>query len=74
MLLKIELLDSKYNLRASMIQLLGGNWLDLLSKTFFTNFRPDMLSILGNILIVSKLTNLQSDVKVLTTIQIINYC
>ena len=65
MLLKIELLDSKYNLRASMIQLLGGNWFDLLSKTFFTDFRPDMLSILGNILIISKLTSLQSDVKLL---------
>ena len=64
-MLKIELLDSKHNLRASMIQLLGGNWLDLLSKTYFTDFRPDMLSILGNILIISKLTNLQSDVKLL---------
>ena len=38
MLLKIELLDSKHNLRASMIQLLGGNWFDLLSKTFSNYF------------------------------------
>ena len=48
-----------------MIQLLGRNWLNLLSKTFFTDFRSDMLSILGDTLIISKLTNLQSNVKLL---------
>ena len=48
-----------------MIQLLGRNLFDLLSKTFYTDSRPDMLSIPGNILIISKFTNLQSVGKLL---------
>ena len=63
-MLKIELLDSKHNLRASMIKLLGGNWFD------FTDFIPDMLSILGNMLVMLNLTDLQSDVKLLLLLKV----
>ena len=63
-MLKIELFDSKHNLRTSMIQLLGGNWFD------FTNFRPDMVCILGNILVTLNLTDLQSDVKLLLLLKV----
>ena len=47
------------------MQVVGGNWSYLASRMLLTAFNPDILSILGNILIISKLTNLQSDVNVL---------
>ena len=65
LLLKIELLHSKRHLRASIIQTAGGNWSCLASTILLTAINPEVLSILGNILLISKLTSLQSDVKVL---------
>ena len=65
LLLKIELLHFKHNLRASIMQVVGGNWSYLVSRMLLTAFNPATLSILGNILIISNLTNLQSDVNVL---------
>ena len=47
------------------MQVVGGNWSYLASRILLTVFNPDILSILGNILIISKLTNLESDVNVL---------
>ena len=61
MLLKIVLLYSKHNLRASIMQVVCGNWSCLASRILLTVFNPEILSILGKILIISKLTNLQSD-------------
>ena len=56
---KSELLHSKHNLRASIMQAVGENWSCLVSGTLLTAFNPDMISILGNMLIISKLTRLQ---------------
>ena len=49
------------------MQAVGGNWSYVVSRMLLTAFtpRPEILSILGNILIISKLTSLQSNVKVL---------
>ena len=47
------------------MQVVGGNWSYLVSRMLLTTFNPATLSILGNILIISNLTNLQSDVNVL---------
>ena len=65
LLLKIELLHSKHNLRASIMQAIDGSWSCLASRMLLTAFNSERLSILGNILIISKLTSLQSDVNVL---------
>ena len=56
---------SKHNLRASILQAVYGNWSWLALRMILTAFNPEILSILGNMLIISKLTNLQSEVKVL---------
>ena len=61
LLLKKELLHSKHNLRASIMQVVGGNWSCLASRMLLTAFNPEILSILGNILITSNITNLQSE-------------
>ena len=45
-------------LRASIMQVVGGNWSCLTSRMLLTAFNPEILSILGNILIILKLTNL----------------
>ena len=47
------------------MQVVGGDWSCLASRMLITAFNPDILSILGNILIISKFTNFQSDVNVL---------
>ena len=47
------------------MQAVGGNWSCLASRMLLTAFNPEILSILENILIISKLTNLQSDFNVL---------
>ena len=45
------------------MQLVGENWSCLVSRTLLTAFNPE-ISIVGNILIISKFTSLQSVVKV----------
>ena len=65
LLLKIELLHSKHNLRVSIMQAVGRNWFCLASRTLLTASNPDIISILVNIMIISKFTNLQRDVNVL---------
>ena len=45
------------------MQAVGENWSCLVSRTLLTVFNPG-ISIVGNILIISKFTSLQSDVKV----------
>ena len=47
------------------MQDVGGNWSCITLRTLLTAFKAEVLSILGNILTISKLTNVQSDVKVL---------
>ena len=47
------------------MQAVDRNWFYLASRMLLTPFNPEILSILGNILIISKLTNLQSDINVL---------
>ena len=54
-LLKIELLHVKQNSKPSKIHLTGGVLVDLLSKTDFKASKPDLLSMLGNMLTISKL-------------------
>ena len=63
LLLKTELLNSKHNLRALMMQVVGGNWSCLAPRILLNVFNPKILSMLGNVLIISELTNLQSDIK-----------
>ena len=63
LLLKMELLHSKHNLRASIS--VDGYWSCLASRMLLTAFNPDILTILGNILTISKSTKLQPDVIVL---------
>ena len=46
------------------MQAVGVNWSFLASRMLLTDFNPEILSIRGNMLIISKLTNLQSDVNV----------
>ena len=46
------------------MQAVGVNWSFLVSRMLLTDFNPEILSIRGNMLIISKLTNLQSDVNV----------
>ena len=46
------------------MQAVGLNWSFLASRMLLTDFNPEILSIRGNMLIISKLTNLQSDVNV----------
>ena len=46
------------------MQAVGVNWCFLASRMLLTDFNPEILSIRGNMLIISKLTNLQSDVNV----------
>ena len=46
------------------MQAVGVNWSFLASRMLLTDFNPEILSIRGNMLIISKLTNLQSDVSV----------
>ena len=65
LLLKKELLDYKYDLTALIIQSVCWNCSCLVSRVFFTAGRPDWLSILGNMLTVAELTNIQSSVKIL---------
>ena len=52
------------------MQAVGENWSCLASRMLLTAFNPEILSILGNILIISKLTNLQSDVNVLLSFKL----
>ena len=40
---------------------LGGNWSCLTSRILLTAFKPEILSMPGNILTISKLTNQQRD-------------
>ena len=47
------------------MEAVGGNWSCLESRILLTAFNPEILSTLRNILITSKLPNLQSDVNVL---------
>ena len=70
MSLKIELLHSKHNLTASVMEVVGGNWSCIESRMLLTAFNPEILSILRNILITSKLPNLQSDVDVLLLLKL----
>ena len=56
MLLKIELLQDKHSSRVSIIQLVGGNLLSRNSNILWTDFNPHLLSMLVNILTMSKLT------------------
>ena len=46
------------------MQAVGVNWCFLASRMLLTDFNPEILSIRGNMLIISKLTNLQSAVNV----------
>ena len=46
------------------MQAVGVNWSFLASRMLLTDFNPEILSIRGNMLIISKLTNLQSAVNV----------
>ena len=41
------------------MQAVVGNWSYLVSRMLLTAFNPEILSILGNILIISKLTRLE---------------
>ena len=52
------------------MQVVGGNWCCLASRMFLTAFNPEILSTLGNILIIPKLTNLQSNVNVLLSFKL----
>ena len=45
------------------MQVVGENWSCLVSRMLLTVFNPE-ISIVGNILMISKFTSLQSDVKV----------
>ena len=47
------------------MQDVGGNWSCISLRTLLTAFKAELLSILGNILTISKLTSVKSDVKVL---------
>ena len=47
------------------MQAVGGKWSFPASRILIATFKPNILSILGNILIISKLTSLQLDVKML---------
>ena len=47
------------------MEAVGGNWSCLELRILLTAFNPEILSILRNILITSKLPNLQSDVVLL---------
>ena len=47
------------------MEAVGGNWSCLESRILLTAFNPEILSTLRNMLITSKLPNLQSDVNVL---------
>ena len=59
MLLKIELLQDKHSSRASRTQLVGGNLLSRNSNMSLTDFNPDLLSMLGKILTMSKPTSVE---------------
>ena len=55
----MELLHIRHSLRASNKQLLGGMLLLHKSKYFLTENNPNLLPILGNIFIISKLTKIE---------------
>ena len=59
MLLKIELLQDKHSSRTSITQLVGANLLSGKSNISWTDFNPDLLSMLGNILTMSKPTSIE---------------
>ena len=54
MLLKTELLQDKHSSRASITQLVGENLLSRNSNISWTDFNPDLLSMLGKVLTMSK--------------------
>ena len=57
-MLKIELLHVKQISRPSKIHSTGGVLVDLFNKTDFTASKPDLLSMLGNMLTISKLNKI----------------
>ena len=57
-LLLIELLDVKQSSKPSKMNSNGGVLVDLFNKTDFTASKPDLLSMLGNMLTISKLTKI----------------
>ena len=59
MLLKVDLLQDKHSSRASITQLVGRNLLSRNSNISWTDFNPDLLSMLGNILTMSKPTSIE---------------
>ena len=48
--IKIELIHSKHNLRASVMQVVGGNWSCLALRMLLTAFNLEILLIIRNIL------------------------
>ena len=48
--IKIELIHSKHNLRASIMQVVGGNWSCLALRMLLTAFNLEILLIIRNIL------------------------
>ena len=48
--IKIELIQSKHNLRASIMQVVGGNWSCLALRMLLTAFNLEILLIIRNIL------------------------
>ena len=59
MLLKIELLQDKHSSRTSITHLVGANLLSGNSNISWTDFNPDLLSMIGNILTMSKPTSIE---------------
>ena len=63
--IKNRIVTFQTQLMASIMQSVCENWSCLASRMLLTAFNSEILSRLGNILIISKLANLQSDVNVL---------
>ena len=72
--MKIELSNVKQSSEPSKIHSTGGVLADLLNKTDLTASKPDLLSMLENTLLISKVTKTALAFKKhLKTINIINY-
>ena len=72
LLLKIELLHVKQSSKPSKIHSVGGVLVDFFNKTDLIASEPDLMSMLGNMVTISKLTKI-AFVGKKHTINIINY-